>query len=32
LEQHELPGSKGTANFILKFDKGSKTTASVLDE
>ncbi|KAF5827838.1 hypothetical protein DUNSADRAFT_18628 [Dunaliella salina] len=29
LEQHELPGSKGTANFILKFDKGSKSTASI---
>jgi len=28
-EQHELPGSKGTANFMLKFDKGSKSTASV---
>jgi len=30
-EQHELPNSKGTANFILKFDKGSKFTASVSD-
>lgn len=28
-EQQELPDSKGTANFIMKFDKGSKSTASV---
>ena len=28
-EQHDLSGSKGTANLVLKFAKGSKKEASV---
>ncbi|KAG2483004.1 hypothetical protein HYH03_018085 [Edaphochlamys debaryana] len=29
LEEHELTGSKGTANLVMKFAKGSKKEASV---